>query len=166
MLTIETAFSIWQEDANQLKSARLPDVQVPLMALVGVYAHVETVPKNVYAFRKIVIANDRLCATLATVIPKELRSEFEDLEAFPIDVVKVSEKAHQRAHQEEAMLMDGLPEAETMITSQEYFLTRFLGQTAHNYAVYIRPLRLNLQVAQPTLRHYFPQSLALIEGSL
>ena len=165
MPTLETAFSVWRDDANQLDKARLPDVQIPLMALVGVYACVANVPKNAYAFRKSVVGDNQLCASLAAVIPENLRYEFEDEVMFPISIVRVNENAHERSRVEDVVLMDGLPETEETISSREYFLTRFLGQTAYNYAIGINPLRLMMQVAQPPMQYYFPKSLSLIGNS-
>lgn len=166
MPTIETAFAVWQDDANLLDRAWLPDVQIPLMALVSVYTCVSEVPKNMYAFRKTITSHEQLCATLSAVIPHELRYEFEDCEEFPIDCVRVADNAHLRARQEEAMLMDGLPEAETIISSREYFLTRFLGQAAHNYAINLQPLRVDMRFTQPPLNDYFPNCLAMMTATL
>ncbi|MBC7708392.1 hypothetical protein H7Y63_04155 [Polaromonas sp.] len=163
MPNLETAFSIWQQDASCFDSARLPDVQIPLMALVGVYACVPEVVKNVYAFRNAVASDDQLCSSLSSVIPNDLRYEFEDDETFPVGIVRAGKTAHLRAQQEDAMLTDGLPKTETTITSREYFLTRFLGQAAHNYAIKLQPLRLDMTIAVVPLRDYFPKSLALME---
>ena len=166
MPTIETAFAVWQEDANLLDKAQLPDVQIPLIALAGVYTCVSEVPKNVYAFRKSITSRQQLCTAIAAVIPHQLRYEFEHDEVFPIDCVKVADKAYLRARQEEAMLLDGLPPAETTISSREYFLTRFLGQAAHNYTINLQPLRVEMRFSQLPLEYYFPNCLEMMTATL
>lgn len=136
------------------------------MVLVGGHDCIEKVSESTYAFCKITIANDQHCAMLATFIPDVLGYEFEDGDVIPIDNVAVGDKAHLCAQQKAAIPINRLPEVETTITSQEYFLTRWLGQVVRSCAVYVRLLPLNPQTRQPNLHNYFSQSLALIDGSL
>ncbi|MDL2341709.1 MAG: hypothetical protein QFB87_01355 [Patescibacteria group bacterium] len=166
MATLETAFLTWEADARRLDFTCLPDVQVPLIALAGTYSCVTGLPKNVHSFRKTVTANSQLCVLLAEVTPENMRDEFEDDEKIPIASLLSQYSSHARARCENLLLEDGLPDNETMISSREYFLTRFLGQAAYNYTVNLQPLRIDLRHARPPLQHFFPRSLDLIEKHL
>lgn len=160
---METILPAWEADVANLKYSMYPDAQVPLIALTGLVDCIDTVPKTAYDSRKAIVASSPICSSLKEILPESLADEFDDDEEFPIDLIRAERDSPLRTRVVEGMILDGLPEGTTMISSREYFLARFLGQASFNFAVDIRPLRLNMHIARHPLQVYFPESLAVIE---
>jgi hypothetical protein len=165
-VTLEAGLETWRADVEGLKYSLYPDAQVPLIALAGIVEVSDVSADTCFAVRQIITADTETCAALTTILPNDLAEELNDEEMFPIDLTRAERDSPYRTRITESMILDGLPKDETMISVQDYFLARFFGQAAFNFAVHLEPFRINMAIARHPLSVYFPGSLELIEAEL
>lgn len=164
-VTLELGLQTFQSDVEALKYSLYPDAQLPLIALAGIIESSDAVADTCYDVRRIITADPNTCAALAKILPENLAEELCDEEMFPIDLVRAEHDSPYRSRIVESMIFDGMANDTGEISVQDYFLARFFGQAAFNFAVKLEPFRIQMDIARHPLSVYFPASLELIEAA-
>jgi hypothetical protein len=163
----ETGMTRWHADADDLlaQERRIPDEQVPVIALVGIYVVTHKIPKNrtVRDWRQTVLKDTDTVSMFERLVPGSADS-LEDTVPYPITKSPFYLAGGLR-HQVLAThiaIIDGTI-AQDNINGAEEYLSITAGYAAYNHAIGFRPLHINLTVAGDPLRQFFPKSLAFMQ---
>jgi hypothetical protein len=157
----------WRADVEQLRADRqqLPDEQVPVIALVGIYVvtHPSPEDRTVRDWRQTVLYDGQTIDAFKMLVPGSTE-HLEDDVRYPITSSAFYPASIYR-HQISAMhtaVIDGTVETDTISGAEEY-LALTAGYAAYNHAIGFQPLHINMSVARDPLRQFFPASLDFIE---
>jgi hypothetical protein len=165
---IEAGFKIWRDEAATIERSHLPDAQVPIIALAGIYSVLtsEREQKTSYAWRQTVLSSRPTCEVLVSILD-DMQQDYFD-ETYDVSLEDFKLKPGKRISWQErfelAAVLDGVPDGVTTIRGDEHFLAKTLGHSIHNFAVSLNPLKLQMDSAAPALDSWFPETLDLIES--